>query len=402
MTTSSNPQYEDEIDLLRYGRFLAAYWLLLLVGTMVGAFAGFAVALRAPVRYQATSTLAIAANSATALSLSPAASRALLANLSLVAETIEELQLNRDGVTPQAFIEDALNLQPVPTTNLLKVSVALPDPTKARLAAGTLAQKAVNLSRRLDQEGAVTGRDALKQQMDEAAQRLDSAQDRLLKFQSSAQIEVLEAQADSKLKRRDRLSNLAIDLEREKARLASMERELARQPPVVGVPRPGGVSPTRPNAQRDARAETEAPDLDTSNSFTNPVYGRLQYEVAESRARMASLEKERAASLGTTAGPGATKELSELYRRRMELSRLQADYDVSLRVYSDLATKYEEARSRVVGLMPQLQIVDAPVQPDRPLPRHLTQSAFLGGLIGLIGAAVAAVLLNRRGARSPG
>ena len=373
LTTSSNQQYEDEIDLLRYGRFLAAYWVLLLVGTIVGAVAGLAVASRVPVRYQATTTMAIAANGTTSLALSPAASRALFANLTLVAETIDQLQLNRDGVTPQSFIEDALDLQAVPTTNLLKVSVSLPDPTKARLAAATLAQKARDLGRRLDQEGAVTGRDAIKKQMDEAAQRLDSAQDRLFKFQSSAQVDMLQAQTDSKIERRYQMSKVAIELESEKARLASMERELAR---------------------------SESPEPNSSQPFRNPVSGMLQYEVAESRAKVASLEKEHKESLGATGGPGAVKELSELYRRKLELSRLQAEYDVSQRVYSELATRYEEARGRVVGIMPQLQIVDSPVQPDRPLPRHLPQFAILGGLIGLIAAAIAAVVLNRRTAQS--
>ena len=373
LTTAANQQYEDDIDLLRYGRFLAAYWPLLLAGTMAGAVAGLAVASRAPVRYQATTTLAIAANGTTSLALTPAASRALFANLSLVAETIDELQLNRDGLTPQSFIEDALDVQTVPSTNLLKVSVSLPDPTKARLAAGTLAQKALNLGRRLDQEGAVTGRDAIKKQMDEAAQRLDSAQDRLLKYQSSAQVDMLQAQTDSKIERRYQMSKVAIELASERARLATMEREQAR---------------------------SESPGAGSSQSSPDPVSGRLQYEVAESRARVASLEKEHNESLRAAGGPATVKELNELYRRKLELSRLQAEYDVSEGVYSDLATRYEEARGRVVGIMPQLQIVDPPVQPDRPLPRRLPQFAILGGLMGLIAAAVAAVVLNRRAAPS--
>ena len=219
----------------------------------------------------------------------------------------------------------------------------------------------------------MTGRDAIKKQMDEAAQRLDSAQDRLFKFQSSAQVDMLQAQTDSKIERRYQMSKVAIELESEKARLASMERELAR---------------------------SESPEPNSSQPFRNPVSGMLQYEVAESRAKVASLEKEHKESLGATGGPGAVKELSELYRRKLELSRLQAEYDVSQRVYSELATRYEEARGRVVGIMPQLQIVDSPVQPDRPLPRHLPQFAILGGLIGLIAAAIAAVVLNRRTAQS--
>jgi uncharacterized protein involved in exopolysaccharide biosynthesis len=372
LTTAANQQYEDDIDLLRYGRFLAAYWPLLLAGTMAGAVAGLAVAWRAPVRYQASTTLAIAANGTTSLALTPAASRALFANLSLVAETIDELQLNRDGLTPQSFIEDALDVQTVPTTNLLKVSVSLRDPTKARLAAGTLAQKALNLGRRLDQEGAVTGRDAIKKQMDDAAQRLDAAQDRLLKYQSSAQVDMLQAQTDSKIERRYQMSKVAIELASERARLATMERELAR---------------------------SESPGAGSSQSSPDPVSGRLQYEVAESRARVASLEKQHNESLRAAGGPATVKELNELYRRKLELSRLQAEYDVSEGVYSDLATRYEEARGRVVGIMPQLQIVDPPVQPDRPLPRRLPQFAILGGLMGLIAAAVAAVVLNRRAAQ---
>jgi uncharacterized protein involved in exopolysaccharide biosynthesis len=372
LTTAAKQQYEDEIDLLRYGRFLAAYWALLLAGTIVGAVAGLAVASRAPLRYQATTTLAIAANGTTSLALTPAASRALFANLSLVAETIDELQLNRDGLTAQSFIENALDLQPVPTTNLLKVSVSLPDPTKARLAAGALAQKALNLGRRLDQEGAVTGRDAIKKQMDEAAKRLDDAQDRLLKYQSSAQVEMLQAQTDSKIEHRYQMSKVAIELASERARLASMERELTR---------------------------SESPG-DGSSQPSDTVSGRLQYEVAESRARVASLEKQRNESLRAAGGSATVKELNELYRRKLELSRLQAEYDISENVYSELATRYEEARGRVVGIMPQLQIVDPPVQPDRPLPRRLPQFAILGALMGLFAAAVAAVVLNRRAAQS--
>jgi len=372
LTTAANQQYEDDIDLLRYGRFLAAYWPLLLAGTMAGAVAGLAVAWRAPVRYQASTTLAIAANGTTSLALTPAASRALFANLSLVAETIDELQLNRDGLTPQSFIEDALDVQTVPTTNLLKVSVSLRDPTKARLAAGTLAQKALNLGRRLDQEGAVAGRDAIKKQMDEAAKRLDSAQAQLLKYQSSAQVDMLQAQTDSKIERRYQMSKVAIELASERARLATMERELAR---------------------------SESPGAGSSQSSPDPVSGRLQYEVAESRARVASLEKQHNESLRAAGGPATVKELNELYRRKLELSRLQAEYDVSEGVYSDLATRYEEARGRVVGIMPQLQIVDPPVQPDRHLSRRLPQFAILGGLMGLIASAVAAVILNRRTAQ---
>ena len=88
--------------------------------------------------------MAVNSNGSTASALTAATSRALLANLTLVAETLNELQLNRDGLTPQAFLDEALELQAVPATNLLRVSVSLSDPTKARLAAAASRQRRWN------------------------------------------------------------------------------------------------------------------------------------------------------------------------------------------------------------------------------------------------------------------
>jgi uncharacterized protein involved in exopolysaccharide biosynthesis len=383
LTTPTGQRYEDDIDLLRYGRFLASHWFLLATGAVAGALAGLVIASRAPVLYQATATMTVTQPlGTTALALSPATSRALLANMTLVSETLNELQLNRGGLTPQAFVEDHLEIQPVPTTTLLRVNVSLPDPEKARLAAKLLAEKAVALSRRVDQDGAVAVRDALKIQVDESAQRFDQAQDRLLKFKSSAQVDMLQAQTDSKLERRFQMSRLAIELESEKARLASMGRAVS-----IDLP--------RRDTQRAGREASELPSVD-GNPSPSPVSGMLQYEMAASRARVASLEKEYKETVGATGGAGAVKELSELYRRKMELSRLEADYDVSKRVYSDLGTKYEEARGRVAGNSAQLRILDAPVLPDRPLPRRRPQFAILGGLVGMMFGAAAALVINRR------
>ena len=375
LTTPTAQRYEDDIDLLRYGRFLAAHWAFLAAGAVAGALAGFFIASSAPVLYQATATLTVkqpAGN--TGLALTPATSRALLANMTVVAETLKELQLDRGGLTPQAFVEDHLEIQPVPTTTLLRVSVSLPDPEKARLAAKLLAEKAVVLSSRVDQDGAASTRDSFKIQVEEAAKRLDEAEARLLTFKSTAQVDLLQAQSDSTLERRFEASKVAIELESEKARLASMERR---------------------DTQRSGREASEPPPAG-GNPSPSPVNGMLQYEMAASRARVASLEKQYKSTIDTTRGTGAVKEMSELYKRKIELARIQADYDVSKRVYSELVAKYEEARGRVAGNSAQLQILDAPVLPDRPLPRRRSQFAILGGLLGMMFGVVPALVVNRR------
>ena len=388
MTMPSSTNYEDEIDLLRYGRFMASYWLLLLVCSIGGMIAAVAVGWAWPVKYQATTTLSI---NTTAPALSVAASRALLSNQSLVAETINELQLNRDGLTPQSFIDDALEVQIVPATNLLKVSVVLSDPTKARLAANAIAQKAVVLSHQLDRNGAITSRDVLKKQMDEAALRLDAAQARVLEFQAATHIDLLEEDIQSKLKDRDAIARLEIELQGEKARLTRIEEELSRQPKMLEATRAStDGSTSKPGAGRLIEIGS-----DKADPFTNPVYSMLEYEVAQSRAKMSGLEEQIRGTRGR-AGPAQTKMLNTLYARRMELNRLQADADVSKHVYESLATQHEQARGRTVGVTPPLLIVDAPVQPDRPLSRAIPQFAILGGLVGLLFGVVTALVVNRR------
>ena len=387
MTSPTSVQYEDDINLLRYARFLASYWIVLAVSAVGGAAIGLALApLLVPARFQATTTLVLNQPAAgTALVLTPATARALLANLTLVSETITEVGLNRDGLTAQSFVADALDIQPVPATNLVKLMVALPDPTKARLAAALLAKKAVELSRRVDQDGAIAARETIAKQMTEAEVNLSKARQRLLDFETSAQIDRLEAETTAKLARRADAAAVAIRLESERARLASLEQDLARQPAELTAPRARG-------ADADPRAGRQNAPTDGGNPFANPVYTMLQYDIAQSRATISSLERQRR----QTTGAATEKSPGDLYRRRLELAQLRTEYDARNAAYAEISTRYEEARGRLVAGTPQLQILDAPVQPDQPMPRHRAQFGMLGALIGTLVGVVAALLINSR------
>jgi uncharacterized protein involved in exopolysaccharide biosynthesis len=390
LTVPSSDHYEDEIDLRRYGGFLASYWMVLMTSLVAGALGGLALApLLVPVRFQATTTLTLGKpNSDTAVALTPDTSAALLANLTLVSETIGELGLNRDGLTAQSFVEDALEIQPVPTTNLVKLMVALPDPTKARLAAALLAKKAVELSRRVDHDGATAARETIARQMTEAEARLKKAQQRLLDFETSAGIDLLEAETTSKLARRAEVAAIGIRLESERARLASLEEDLSRQPAELTAPRARG-------ADAELRAGRQMAPADGANPFANPVYAMLQYDIALSRATISSLERQRRQTIDATGGAKGNQR-AELHQRRLTLMQLQADYDLRSRVYAELSSRYEEAGGRLVASTPQLQILAGPVQPDQPMPRRRRQCAILGGLIGLVCGIAAAFVIDRR------
>jgi uncharacterized protein involved in exopolysaccharide biosynthesis len=88
--------------------------------------------------------------------------------------------------------------------------------------------------------------------------------------------------------------------------------------------------------------------------------------------------------------------LSELYSRQIEQARLQTNYDLAKRVYSDLRVRYEETRSEGVSSSAVLQIVDDAIPPDRPLSRQTTKFTALGLVAGFMAAALMALVLDSR------
>jgi uncharacterized protein involved in exopolysaccharide biosynthesis len=375
--STSIHQYEEEIDLLRYGRFLAAYWMVVCTGAVVGVLGGVAVSSSIPHRYQATATLLVTPpTGATPLVLSPAAAKALVANPTIVSETLTESGLNRDGMTTQSFINDALDVQPIPSTNIIRVSVTARDPSQARVASTLLANKVVVKSHGIDRAGETTARDDLEKQIAEAKTNLNKAEQRLLDLQVSYEVEFLEAEVQSKVARRVDVDAVDTELEAERARLSTLQQELERQPARLGVP--------------------QVRDDPETDRFANPVYTMLQYDIAQSKAKIASLERKRGQTVGATGGKAVTNQRGELYRRRFDLARLQAVYDANNRIYADLVARYEQARARTAGSAPQLKMLDDAALPDQPIPQRRAQWGLFGGLIGLLLGIAAALLINIR------
>jgi uncharacterized protein involved in exopolysaccharide biosynthesis len=226
LTSVSPPRYEDDIDLLRYGRFLAAYWAVLAAGAVVGIVAGLAIAAALPPRYQSVATLALTPPGApTAVVLTPASAKALLANLSIVSETLKETGLDREGVTPQSFVDDVLEVQPVPSTNLVRLGVTLGDAGQAQRAAELLAAKVVALTQRIDRDSAVTTRRTLDEELVEAQTARDAAEKELLDYQVATDVDRLEADVrDRRATASQRAELYRVRLEVERLHLNYLER----------------------------------------------------------------------------------------------------------------------------------------------------------------------------------
>jgi capsule polysaccharide export protein KpsE/RkpR len=294
----------------------------------------------------------------TPLVLTPATAKALLVNPPMVSETIDELGLNKQGLTAQQLLDGPLEVEPVSATNLVRLSVTLPDPAAAHQIASRLASKAIELMNRVERDAPSAERPALEKQLTEADRHLKDAADRLVAFATSGNLEAPDPiSADDQ--RRARADGLRIELEGERARLATLEQELARQP--------------------------------------EALRSMLQHDMALSRARIARLDTERRQLGGSGTGREAIAKRAETYRQSLELSRLRSEYEARARTSNDLRLRLERTQT----LTAQLYMVAPPALPNQPVPRRRRQFATLGAIVGLMcGIAVALVIDGRNSGRA--
>lgn len=426
---------DEELALGWYAQALRHHWKAILLVALLGAAGGLAFASLSTVRFEAVATLVVLPPPRTPTApVNPATFRPILESGSLATKVVADTGLTQ---TPQEFLETALEIEHPAGTNILKVKVRLADPKAAADASRRIANGAIELTRRLNQEEGSSLQGRLKSHLEEAAQRRATAEKELLSYQQSAQLELLKVDSDAQIEERRDLLRLTIAIETEKARLAAAEKEIARQTPLLSAPRsvgaeealrragaksnvaPAGAKPEVPatGAKPDVPPKGAKPDilstgtksgvppmaaadyqtLDLTNPYINPVYQTLDFQIATSRTGLAALEQQRRQLVDVRKiGGQELSRLSELYRGRIELARRETNLELANKVYSDLLVRYEESRTEALGFSPQLQLVDDAIVPDRPMPRKRLQSAALGFLTGLLGGGLIALMLEGR------
>jgi succinoglycan biosynthesis transport protein ExoP len=405
---------DDDLGPAWYVIALQRWWLLIFVGALIGGALAFWNASRRPLQYQGVTTLLVVPPSQPGgVQVNPATFQAIVENLSLASEVIDELKL-QDTLTPHRFLERALSVEEVRGTNIVRVKVTLPDPQLAADASRRLAQKAIVFAQQITQLNGASVQEQLKRYLTDAAERMQQAERELLEYKQRAQVDLIKGDTDAQLKARAELLPLVIDIEGERARLTAAENEIKRQQPVLQTARtPAAEEALRrvqspPNSksaadvtvdqERDpSKGEIDAQQLDLTNPFVNPVYQTLDFQIATSRTRIAALEKERDEVMNVKKlGGKELAQLSELYRREIDQARLQASYDLSTKVHGDLALRYEQSRTQPVGNTSQLQVVDQALPPDDPVARKRLQNGMLGAGLGFIGTALIALLWESR------
>ena len=406
---------EEEIIYLDwYVRAIQRRWLLIFAGAILGGVIAFWFVISQPLKYEGVTTLLVVPPSVPGgAQINPATFRAFVENASLVAQVISELKLG-DGehaFTPQKFLQEALIVEEVRGTNIVRIRVTLYDRNTAAEASRRLASNAIVLTQSISQQDGAAIQGQVQEHLADAERRRANAEKDLSTYKQSAQLDLVKEDADAQLKERGHLRRLVVDIEAEQARLAAALTEIKRQQPLLTVTRMPAAEEAMHRSDADATAERGEPapagtgevnpqHLDLSNPYVNPVYQTLDFQIATTRTRIAALQKERDELINVRKiGGKELSQLSELYKRQIEQARLQASFDLATRVYGDLLVRYEQSRTQPLGNTAQLQVIDNALPPDRPVSRRFVQYGMFGAVAGLVITMMFALLLQARSRR---
>jgi polysaccharide biosynthesis transport protein len=425
-------QHTEPSEGVRTGPGLALYldalWRArwgLLAGTVLAGVSSWGVSAWMPRQYEATAVVIVAppkvgqAASGGAPGLEVRNYRSYLENQSLIAQLIRQFKLEAapHHLTPEQFLDRVLTVSDIRDSRLLEVRVTLRDPKLAADVANDLALRAVELSRTVNQEEVVVARDIIKEQLDAARERLTAARSAYEQGQKAAQVELLDRDVDTLLEQQRDLRIVQVNIERERARLAQAEKELAGMtrvrdvrravnslpvpsssarpqertaPPEVRSPKDTeDLGAKAPESRRTARQEDRrpppreepAPEPPLSirdellDPYVNPVHEYLSQQVATGRTSLASLESEGRVLQQTLRGKsGQFPVLAELYRRQSEVDELEMQQELAEKIYVDVATRYEAARLQVAERSAQMQLLDRALPPERPASPRVAQN----------------------------
>jgi uncharacterized protein involved in exopolysaccharide biosynthesis len=395
----------EEDDIFTY---LAVLWRrkwLILGGTASLIVVVIVAMLAVPKRFEATALLAATHAKAGApdgaSALGPDAVTGLVKNPARLAEAVRRLDLDKPplGLTTKQLAEST-TVKGIKGTNLLSLSVTLPDGKLAADTANFLAERALELSVHV-REGDDSVRQAIAQELESARGALEQADSALLDFRRTTRVDLLQAEERARVEEQKRLRQqlTAIGVEQAgiRAELAQLKTALQRHEPLITLRRSLVDDPTLPSPRApQAPEQKSASDRPLQTQEINRVHQELQQRIVAGEARAAVLESQRTAM---------DRQIQENDRRLRELAPRVATGEAKLdqltrsrasaeAMYQTLVRKLSEAVLAGASRATKLELVDRANPPPIPVARGLRFSALIAALIGIVGFALAALVLE--------
>jgi len=403
------PRAGDEVDLSPYLAILWRYRFVIVAVTLLAGGVTLFSAITDTRLYEANTVLSVSASKLADVGPSAVGTanfRPIIANRAVAQKVVTQLHLDAppSSYSGTSFLEEAVQLEEIRNTALLRLAVRLPDPQLAAKAANAVANEAVQYAEILSQNEVVRARDMIKLQLDIASARLRQAGEALSAFKRSAQLDLGRADVDAILDQRKSLLELLVAIEATRASVSEGARELAKHSRIDTTSKSIDQDPAMLEAARSTTPAGGSPlALKMKSETVSSTYEDLDTTLALDRVKLAELEKRKQELVDVRQlNRSDLAKIREFYDKDAEQNRLSMEYAMAQKAYEEISTKYEGARLQVAGRSAELQVIDAAVAPSRPLSRQVISRTMTSAAIGFAVAALCALAFGyTRTARLP-
>lgn len=363
----------------------------ILVLAIVLAGAGAILSLLGTRQYEATATLSVTPskagdpagpNPALALSFVP-----LIGSHTVAQQVVNELNLDDAPyrLTPSRLLDEVVTVRAVPDSTLVRVVARIDNPELAARVAARFAELGIEHARHVTEGEVDSVTKELADMVEQANARATEAEKAYDDYRRTAQLELIKKEVETLLDQRADLMKVTVELEAERARLAKAEQEREARSPTTTLRQSIVEDTAMTEAARSQSDSTRALlGMQMNREVSNPVFEEIDAEVADARAKVASLERARERLLQATGLKGEElTRLSQLYEREATLERLDLERKLARKTYEDVAAKYQGLRLAAIARTPQLHIVDPALVPHSPTGRYLLRNVMLGAVAGL-------------------
>ena len=421
-----------ELDLTQILRIVNVRWPLIagifFVAIVLAIWFSFTMT---PI-YEATASLIVKAENQTPLqdmlagTLGPLGKNDIQNNVEIiksrtVAErTIKRLQLGIDSGTEEfdAFREN-VSVQPIPNTDVIKVSFRSHDANEAQKVANTLVDVFEDLTQLNNQESARAARNFVESQLLNVADKLQAAEDALVDYkkqekivepteEAKAQVNklvkletmvaeneigILDAEARLKEIRRSFAQESATIVSAQtmvnnpliqqfKARLVELETELASARQKYTDKHPAVIALLAQIDEVKAGLNQEMANiLGSSTTSINPVHQELMKNLVAAEAEAVGL-RSRQDGLEKVIRENEAK-FQDMPEKEIHLLRLTREQAVTQSIYTMLLQKQEEIKIQEAMKVAGIRRVDPAIVPDKPVKPNKRMNVAVAGILGL-------------------
>ncbi len=349
----------------------------------------------------------------------------ILKGRTVVQNVIDTTQSDKEKVPTYEQMLKRITTQPVKDTEILKVKVTAPSAEEAQVVTNALVNTFSERMTYLVRSEQADIRTFIGERLMESKKELEQAEALLEKYKREQKIVAPEPETKAMIEKFATMDQLAAEnsvaIAASQARLGTANQQLAQEKPgfVADSPliqqykgklaelevklvnlstnytekHPEVIATRAAISQTNGKLNHEISSVISANAPSmNPIHqgllqGQIQSEV-EIAARTA--QKQAIQSIIDE----REKEISKLPAKEQGLAKVMREAAVNQEIYVMLAKRHEEARISEVMQPTDIQVIDAAIEPDKPISPKKTLNVIVAALLGLFIGLVVAFMLE--------